>query len=91
MAQSKMLLDYLYEHEAKRADQTYLTQPTGGSGVTDYTWKQTMDQARPMKPAPTTAIRVMLGSVRAKGNCVATRRATPVAPRILLDEMETDF
>ncbi len=48
MAQSKMLLDYLYEHEAKRPDQVYLTQPTGGAAVTDYTWKQTMDQARRM-------------------------------------------
>ena len=48
MAQSKMLLDYLYEHEAKRPDQVYLTQPTGGAGVTDYTWKQTLDQARRM-------------------------------------------
>ena len=48
MAKSKMLLDYLYEHEAQRPDQVYLTQPTGGAGVTDYTWKQTMDQARRM-------------------------------------------
>ena len=48
MAQSKMLLDHLYEHEAKRPDQVYLTQPTGGAAVTDYTWKQTMDQARRM-------------------------------------------
>ena len=48
MAQSKMLLDYLYEHEAKRPDQVYLTQPTGGAAVTDYTWKQTLDQARRM-------------------------------------------
>lgn len=48
MAQSKMLLDYLYDHEAKRPDQVYLTQPTGGAAVTDYTWKQTMDQARRM-------------------------------------------
>ena len=48
MAKSKMLLDYLYEHEAARPDQVYLTQPTGGAAVTDYTWKQTMDQARRM-------------------------------------------
>ena len=48
MAQSKMLLDHLYEHEAKRPDQVYLTQPTGGAAVTDYTWKQTLDQARRM-------------------------------------------
>ncbi len=45
---SKSLLDHLYEHEAKRADQIYLTQPLGGNQVADYTWKQTMDQARRM-------------------------------------------
>ena len=45
---SKLLLDYLYEHESKRADQIYLTQPLGGDKVADYTWKQTMDQARRM-------------------------------------------
>ena len=51
MAAHKALLDYVYEHEANRADQIYLTQPLGAAGngaVTDYTWKQTMDQARRM-------------------------------------------
>ena len=51
MAANKALLDYVYEHETARADQIYLTQPLGAAGngaVTDYTWKQTMDQARRM-------------------------------------------
>jgi long-chain acyl-CoA synthetase len=48
MAQSKLLLDYVYDHESKRANQVYLTQPLGGAAVTDYTWAQTMDQARRM-------------------------------------------
>ena len=51
MASHKAILDYVYEHEANRADQIYLTQPLGAAGngaVTDYTWKQTMDQARRM-------------------------------------------
>lgn len=48
MAQPKLLLDYLYDHEAKLANEIFLTQPTGGSGVVDYTWKQTMDQSRRM-------------------------------------------
>lgn len=48
MAASKLLLDYVYEHETARADQVYLTQPTGGGQVVDYTWRQVMDQARRM-------------------------------------------
>jgi long-chain acyl-CoA synthetase len=48
MAQSKLLLDYVYDHESKRANEVYLTQPLGGDKVADYTWAQTMDQARRM-------------------------------------------
>ena len=51
MATSKLLLDYVYDHESARADQIYLTQPLGAAGngaVTDYTWKETMNQARRM-------------------------------------------
>lgn len=48
MAQKKLILDYVYEHETKLASRVYLTQPTGGGQVVDYTWAQTMDQARRM-------------------------------------------
>ncbi len=48
MAKPKLILDYVYDHEAKLADRVYLTQPTGGGQVVDYTWSQTMDQARRM-------------------------------------------
>ena len=51
MAAHKALLDYVYEHETRYADQIYLTQPLGAAGnnaVTDYTWKQTMEEARRM-------------------------------------------
>ena len=48
MAKPKLILDYVYDHEAKLADRVYLTQPTGGGQVVDYTWKQTLDQARRM-------------------------------------------
>ena len=48
MPSSKLILDYVYEHETARADQVYLTQPIGGGKVVDYTWRQTMDQARRM-------------------------------------------
>jgi len=44
---SKLILDYAYEHESALPNHIWLTQPTGGS-VTDYTWRQTMDQARRM-------------------------------------------
>ncbi|MBK6999703.1 MAG: AMP-binding protein [Rhodoferax sp.] len=48
MAAPKLILDYVYDNEAKHKDKVYLTQPTGGSQVIDYTWRQTMDQARRM-------------------------------------------
>ena len=48
MAKPKLILDYVYDHEAKLADRVYLTQPVGGGQVVDYTWKQTLDQARRM-------------------------------------------
>jgi long-chain acyl-CoA synthetase len=48
MAQAKLILDYVYDHEKNRADQVYMTQPVGNGQTVDYTWKQTMDQARRM-------------------------------------------
>ncbi|MDT8989645.1 AMP-binding protein [Curvibacter sp. APW13] len=48
MAAQKLILDYVYDHEAKLADQVFMTQPLGGDAVADYTWAQTMDQARRM-------------------------------------------
>jgi long-chain acyl-CoA synthetase len=43
-----LLLDYIYDHESKLANQVYLTQPIGNDKVIDYTWGQTLDQARRM-------------------------------------------
>jgi long-subunit acyl-CoA synthetase (AMP-forming) len=48
MAPQSLMLDYVYSHESKHADQIFMTQPIGGGQVVDYTWKQTMDQARRM-------------------------------------------
>jgi long-chain acyl-CoA synthetase len=48
MSTSLTLLDYIYKHESERAGQVYLTQPLGGGKVVDYTWKETVDQARRM-------------------------------------------
>ncbi len=42
------VLDRALEHERARAAQVYLTQPTGGGATVDYTWAETMDQARRM-------------------------------------------
>ena len=43
-----LLLDYIYDHEAARTNEVYLTQPIGNEKVIDYTWGQTLDQARRM-------------------------------------------
>jgi long-subunit acyl-CoA synthetase (AMP-forming) len=47
MAQDKLILDRVYEHEAAHGDALYMTQPVG-SALHTYTWAQTMDQARRM-------------------------------------------
>jgi len=48
MNQEKLMLDHVYEHEARFADKVFLTQPVGGGEVIDYTWAEVMDQARRM-------------------------------------------
>ena len=48
MPQEKLILDYVYAHENSRSDQVFMSQPVGGGQVKDYTWAQTMDQARRM-------------------------------------------
>ena len=48
MANNKLMLDYVYEHEVNMRDSVYLTQPIGGGQAVDTTWGQAMDQARRM-------------------------------------------
>jgi acyl-CoA synthetase (AMP-forming)/AMP-acid ligase II len=48
MTPSKLMLDYIYDHEKQLAQTIFLTQPLGQGKVVDYTWGQTMDQARRM-------------------------------------------
>lgn len=48
MAAKKLLLDFVQEHEKTRANEIFMTQPLGGAAVQDYTWRQTMDEARRM-------------------------------------------
>lgn len=44
----QLLLDHVYAHETQRADQVFMTQPIGNGQVVEYTWAQTLDQARRM-------------------------------------------
>ena len=43
-----LLLDLVFDHEARHPDRIYLTQPLTGGHTVDYTWGQTLDQARRM-------------------------------------------
>ena len=43
-----LLLDAVYEWERTAPDQVYMTQPLGNGEVVEYTWGQTLDQARRM-------------------------------------------
>jgi long-subunit acyl-CoA synthetase (AMP-forming) len=45
---SELMLDAAYEWERNHPDRIYLTQPTGDGQVVDYTWGETMGQARRM-------------------------------------------
>ena len=48
MTEQRLILDHVYDHEARQPDRIYLTQPVAGGQVVDYTWGQVMDQARRM-------------------------------------------
>jgi long-chain acyl-CoA synthetase len=48
MNQTKLILDYVLDHEANRPDLVYISQPVGGGQVVDYTWAQVLDQSRRM-------------------------------------------
>ncbi|MCB1733352.1 MAG: AMP-binding protein, partial [Halieaceae bacterium] len=45
---SELMLDAAYEWERNHPDRVYLTQPTGDGQVVDYTWGETLGQARRM-------------------------------------------
>jgi len=44
----RLILDHVLDHEAGHPDRVYLTQPTGGGVVVDYTWGQVVGEARRM-------------------------------------------
>ena len=48
MAESKLVLDHIQDHAVKKKDAIFLTQPLGAGKVANYTWGETVDQARRM-------------------------------------------
>ncbi len=48
MAETKLILDYIYEHAKEHPQRVFLTQPVGGGKVVDYTWGEVLDQASRM-------------------------------------------
>jgi long-subunit acyl-CoA synthetase (AMP-forming) len=48
MSDARLILDYVYDHEAAHPDRVWLTQPLGGGAARDYTWAQCLDEARRM-------------------------------------------
>ena len=48
MPNSKLILDYVYDHEVAKPDEVFLVQPIGGGRVVEYTWRQMLGEARGM-------------------------------------------
>ena len=48
MSHSSLILDHVYGHEKSRPELVYMTQPIGQGQVIDYTWRETLRQARSM-------------------------------------------
>ncbi len=48
MADDGLILDAIQQHEVRQKDTVFMTQPLGGGKVVDYTWGETVDQARRM-------------------------------------------
>ena len=48
MSAQKLILDYVYDHEATQPNKVYLSQPVGNGQVIDYSWAQVLNQSRRM-------------------------------------------
>jgi len=48
MSHSSLILNHVYGHEKTRPELVYMTQPIGQGQVKDYTWRETLRQARSM-------------------------------------------
>jgi long-subunit acyl-CoA synthetase (AMP-forming) len=46
--ENELLLQKVYQHEKDRPDTVYMVQPLGGDQVKNYTWADTVDEARRM-------------------------------------------
>ena len=45
---NKLPLEMIYHWETAKAEDIYMTQPTGGGQVVDYTWRRAVGEARRM-------------------------------------------
>jgi long-subunit acyl-CoA synthetase (AMP-forming) len=48
MSETKLILEYVFDHERDHPGRVFLTQPYDGGKTVDYTWGQVVDQARRM-------------------------------------------
>ncbi|UCD67784.1 MAG: AMP-binding protein, partial [Betaproteobacteria bacterium] len=48
MTETKLILDYIYDHAAEHPQRVLLTQPVSGGKVVDYTWSEVINQAKRM-------------------------------------------
>jgi long-subunit acyl-CoA synthetase (AMP-forming) len=48
MSDVRLILEHVFDHEARQPARTFLTQPVGGGKVLDYSWGTVLDQARRM-------------------------------------------
>ena len=48
MSATKLILEHVYDHEARQPERVFLTQPIGGGALVDYSWARTLDEARRM-------------------------------------------
>ena len=48
MSKPALILETVLAHEKNRPDFVYMTQPIGNGQVIDYTWRETLKQARSM-------------------------------------------
>lgn len=43
---NELILQRLYQHESNHPDRTFMVQPLGGGEIKNYSWSQTVDEAR---------------------------------------------
>ncbi len=48
MPRPQLILDHVFDHEGAHPERVYLSQPVGAGKMTDFSWAQTVEQARRM-------------------------------------------